>query len=202
MLWLLDNPQAKARQSLTTERLEEKLGWLRAFAGELAVWRECQWVVSRGVTFINEQGLFRGAGRQLRTLLFADLKHSLSKRLAKQLVKFVVAGERQLKEAKVGERLPMSTEIVESTFAHYKQLERQHSKGGFTSLLAGYAALLTKTTPESIKRAFLMAKTKDVRKWIKDNLGETLTTKRRIAYHEFKRATSTSQSATKLAAAA
>jgi hypothetical protein len=36
----------------------------------------------------------------------------------------------------------MSTEILESTFALYKQLERQHSKGGFTSLLAGFGALL------------------------------------------------------------
>ena len=41
--------------------------WLVAsFAEELAEWRECQQVVNAGVTFINEQGLFRGAGDQLR----------------------------------------------------------------------------------------------------------------------------------------
>ena len=66
VLWLLDHPEAKARDSLTPERLEEKLGWLRSFATELAEWRECQQVVNAGVTFINEQGLFRGAGEQLR----------------------------------------------------------------------------------------------------------------------------------------
>ncbi len=65
VLWLLDHPEAKARGSLTPERLEEKLGWLRSFAEELAEWRECQQVVNAGVTFINEQGLFRGAGDQL-----------------------------------------------------------------------------------------------------------------------------------------
>jgi hypothetical protein len=198
-LWLLNNPQAKARQLLTAERLEDKLGWLRSFADELAVWRECQQVVSRGVTFINEQGLFRGASRQLRTALFANLTHSASRRLAKQLVKFVAAAERQLKELKAGERLPMSTEILESTFALYKQLERQHSKGGFTSLLAGFAALLKKSTPESIKQAFANAKIKDVKKWVKENLGDTLTTKRRTTYNEFKHA---SRAVTKLAAAA
>ena len=62
VLWLLDHPEAKARGALTSERLEEKLGWLRSFAAELAEWRECQQVVNAGVTFINEQGLFRGAG--------------------------------------------------------------------------------------------------------------------------------------------
>lgn len=184
-LWLLDHPQASARRFVTAERLEEKLGWLRSFGGELAVWRECQQVVSRGVTFINEQGLFRGASRQLRATLFADLRHPASRRLAKQLVQFVVAAEREVNR---GERLPMSTEILESTFALYKQLERQHSKGGFTSLLAGFAALLTTSTPESIRKAFSTTTLNDVRRWVKENLGATLTTKRRITYNDFRQA--------------
>jgi hypothetical protein len=194
IVWLLNNPQAKARQSVTAERFEEKLGWLRSFANALELWREWQEVVGRGVTFINEQGLFRGASRQLRTVLFANLKHASSRRLARQLVQFVIAAERQLK---AGERLPMSTEILESTFALYKQLERQHAKGGFTSLLAGFAALSRKSTPQSIQQAFAKVKVKDVKQWVKDNLGETLTSKRRTAYHEFKRAT---QGATNLGA--
>jgi len=184
-LWLLDHPQAETRRFVTAERLEEKLGWLRSFAGELAVWRECQDVISRAVTFVNEQGLFRGAARQLRTTLFANLTHRVSRGLAKQLVKFVVAAERQLKP---GERLPMSTEILESTFSLYKQLERQHSKGGFTSLLAGFAALLRTSTPESIKQAFAATTHNDVKRWVKDNLGDTLTTKRRLTYHNFQQA--------------
>ena len=32
----------------------------------------------------------------------------------------------------------MSTEILESSFALYKQLEKQHSKSGFTGLLLAY----------------------------------------------------------------
>ena len=137
VLWLLNHPEAEARNSLTPERLEQKLGWLRSFAGELAEWRECQQVVNVGVTFINEQGLFHGAGTQLRVAMGTNLKHATSQQLAQRLVEFVTAAEGQLKE---GERLPMSTEILESTFGLYKQLERQHSKGGFTSLLAGFGA--------------------------------------------------------------
>ena len=184
-LWLLDHPEAKSRQFVTAERLEEKLGWLRSFAGELALWRECQEVISRGVTFVNEQGLFCGAARRLRTTLFANLTHGVSRGLAKQLVQFVVTAERQLKP---GERLPMSTEILESTFSLYKQLERQHSKGGFTSLLAGFGALLRKSTPESVRQAFSTTTLHDVKQWVKDNLGDTLTTKRRLTYHDFRHA--------------
>lgn len=182
-LWLLNHPQAQTRRFVTAKRLKHKLGWLKSFAAELAVWRECQNVISRGVTFVNEQGLFCGAARQLRTTLFANLTHRISRRLAKQLVKFVVALERQVKP---GERLPMSTEILESTFSLYKQLERQHSKGGFTSLLAGFGALLRTSTPESIKQAFATTTLNDVKGWVKQNLGDTLTTKRRLTYHDFK----------------
>lgn len=100
-------------------------------------------------------------------------------------VQFIVAAERQLKP---GERLPMSTEILESTFALYKQLERQHSKGGFTSLLAGFAALLRTSTPESIRKSFSTTTLNDVKRWVKENLGDTLTTKRRITYNGFRQA--------------
>lgn len=184
-LWLLDHPEAKTRRFVTAERLEEKLGWLRSFAGDLAVWREYQEVVSRGVTFINEEGLSEGAAQRLRTTLLANLTHHSSRELAEQLVQFVEAAEGQLKPK---ERLPLSTEILESTFSLYKQLERQHSKGGFTSLLAGFGALLQKSTPESIRRAFSTTTLNDVKQWVQENLGDTLTTKRRLTYRDFRHA--------------
>jgi hypothetical protein len=186
VLWLLAHPEAEARKSLRPERLEEKLGWLRSFAVELAEWRECQQVVNAGVTFVNEQGLFRGAGAQLRAAIGFTLAHAASQQLAQRLVAFVTAAEDQLKE---GERLPMSTEILESTFALYKQLERQHSKGGFTSLLAGFGALLKPATDESIRRAFSTVSVKDVHQWTRKNLGTTLNSKRIATYKEFRSAT-------------
>jgi len=188
VLWLLEHPEAKARASIKPERLEEKLGWLRSFASELAEWRECQQVLKAGVTFINEQGLCRGVGVRLRAAIGTSLAHATSQQLAKRLVDFVAASEDQLKE---GERLPMSTEILESTFALYKQLERQHSKGGFTSLLAAFGALLKKATDETIRRAFSTVSVKDVHHWVRENLGSTLTSKRLGTYKEFRAATKT-----------
>ena len=191
-LWLLEHPQARARQYVTPERLEEKLGWIRPFALDLAAWRECQGVVDRGLKLINEQGLFCGAGAQLRAAMGTDLAHATTRKLADALVKFVTDAEGQLK---ADERLPMSTEILESSFSLYKQLERQHSKGGFTSLLASFAALLKKPTSETIKHALDRVSVKDVKQWVRDNLGSTLTSKRLATYQEFK---SSSRSATNM----
>ena len=184
VVWLLAHPEAQARELATSERLEEKLGWLRSFADDLAAWRECQRVINAGLKLINEQGLFHGAAEQLRAAVGAKSKHAAAGQLAERLIEFVSDAEGLLKE---GERLPMSTEILESSFALYKQLERQHSKGGFTSLLAAFGALLKKPTPETVRQAFSSVSVKDVQQWVHDNLGATVTSKRRRTYHEFKK---------------
>ena len=192
-VWLLEHPEACPDEwSVTAQRLEDKLGWLRQYADDLTVWRECQEVINRGLKFINEQGLFDGACRRLHAELFAERTHPQSRRLAKQLLHFVGQAERQLKE---GERLSMSTEILESSFALYKQLERQHSKGGFTSLLASFAALMRATTAEVVPKAFARVSVKDVQQWVADNLGNTVTSKRLRAFRLCDAATSATKQA-------
>lgn len=185
VLWLLQHPEADARETLTDERLEDKLGWLREFAEDLAVWQECQRIISSSVTFINEHGLYHGASRALRRLIDTSLIYHTSKQLAHRLITFVEQAEQQLNE---GERLPMSTEILESSFSLYKQLERQHAKGGFTSLLSTFAALLKPTTPEAVSRAFRQVSKNDVRQWVSEHLGATLTARRRATYAEYDKA--------------
>jgi hypothetical protein len=182
VLELLNRPEAKVRQWVTPERLEEKLGWLREFTDDIASWWECQRVINVGLKLINTQGLFWGVGQQLQHEL-ADVQHATSQKLAAQLIEFLTAAEEQLKE---GERLPISTEILESSFALYKQLERQHSKGGFTSLLASFAALLTTPTPSLIRESLSRVSNADVKRWVKDKLGETLQAKRIATYRDLK----------------
>lgn len=185
IVWLLKHPEAKGRQSVTSERMTDKLGWVASYAEDFAVWQECQEVVSASLTFINQQGLYRGASGDLRSAIGEPLLHATSKEVATRLTAFVAEAEAPLRE---GERLPMSTEILESSFGLFKQLEGQHSKGGFTSLLASFPALLKPTTPDAVCEAFARVSHKAVKKWVKENLGSTLTSRRQAAYAEYKNA--------------
>lgn len=185
ILWLLRNPEAKAREGISEERMQVKLGWVEEYASEIAVWQECQDLVSASLTFINEQGLFKGASSELRTVIGDQLEHATSKELAQRLIDFVAESEEPLGES---ERLPMSTEILESSFGLYKQLERQHSKSGFTSLLACLPALLKPTTPEVVTAAFARTSAKDVTAWTKKNFRSTVASRRHAAYAEHKSA--------------
>lgn len=192
VLWLRDHPAAKNRAALTPERLRDKLGRLREYAADVARWVACQRVVSIGVTFLNGQGLSHGAAQRFDELVARELTDHASREVAHRLTAFLKESESQLH---AGERLPLSTEILESSFGLDKQLERQQSKGGFTSLLASFGSLLRPATPESLRNAFSRVSVKDTQAWIKTHIPETLTSKRHAAYREFQ---STLPSATNL----
>jgi hypothetical protein len=64
----------------------------------------------------------------------------------------------------------------------YKQLEGQHSKGGFTSLLAAFGALLKPATAESIRRDLSRVSVQAMQTWVKTNLKTTVASKRNAAY--------------------
>jgi hypothetical protein len=181
ILWLLRNHEADARAGIRDERMQEKLGWVAEYAEEIAVWQACQDVVSASVTFINEHGLFQGAARELRAVIGEELEHGTTQELARRLIDFVAESEEALRE---GERLPLSTEILESTFGLYKQLEGQHSKSGFTSLLACLPALLKPTTPERVRAAFARTSAADVTAWTEEHFPSTVTSRRHAAYAE------------------
>jgi hypothetical protein len=179
VLAVLHNPSAEVQQWVKPERLQEKLSWLEAFAEPLGEWSEWQKVVNITVEFVARQGVYRGMGRQLRKELPREFAHGSSRELARELIRFVARQARQLKP---GERAPGSTEIVESGFGKMKELEKQQARGGFTSLVVSFGAMLATTTSKVVKAALQHSGTKDVWGWCKENLGTTLFSKRKVAF--------------------
>ena len=88
-----------------------------------------------------------------------------------------------------GERAWLSTEILESLFGQFKQLEGQHSKGGFTSLLAALPSLCCRVEAERLRSRLLQVPTTKLKQWVTENIGQTLTARRAKAYHEYATAT-------------
>lgn len=181
IVWHLNHALSRARQGITLERLESKLGWLRPFECWINQWQECQQVISAALTFFNKNGVFRGSAKKFRRKIAGKLQSALSRQLLKEAIQFIRSIEKKLAS---GQRMPISTEILESTFALYKQLEQQHSKGGFTSLLPAFATLLKPTTREEVIASFGRVKVADVKRWLKDNLSVTLASRRQTAYRE------------------
>jgi hypothetical protein len=182
----LSHCHSQSRQGITAKRMNDKLGWVRCFRDELSVWNRCEEVMQASLGFINRQGVYRGAAAKLKDVL-AQVRAEypqdceLSATMASKLIAFVETSEQQLAE---GERTWMSTENLESLFGQYKRLEGQHSKGGFTSLIAAMPMLLTDCTPAQVRASLIAVSVKDMKQWVCDNLGTTLTSKRTTAYKE------------------
>ena len=187
--WHLSHPHSTARADIDPKRMNEKLGWLRPFRKDIETWYRCLNVVSVTLTLINEQGLSAGSSRRLRSR-FAKLELcSTSRQVTQRTLAFIRGSEKKLKSLKQPDlRLPMSTEVLESVFGRYKQLERQHSQGGFTSLIASFATLLKPITADEIKQAFAEISTKQMKQWVKEQLGNTIQSKKNQAYAEYNHA--------------
>lgn len=181
ILWHLNHPQSKSRQGIAPQRLETHFGWLRTAEPFIRKWQQCQRIISTTITFINKQGLFRGVSRRLAKQIQPLAHCSWSRQLVKATIKFLRDQEALLAPR---QRLPCSTEILESTFALFKHLQRQHVKSGFGGLLLTVGVLLRPTTPQDVVGSFGRVKMKQVDAWCEANLPRTLTAKRQLVFRE------------------
>lgn len=179
VLAVLREPPRELGPHLRPERLQEHLGWLSAYAAEVAEWSEWQGVVDVTVTVVNRQGVYRGVTKELRQELRGHRQHDSSRALAQELVAFVA---QQARRTRPGERLPGSTEVLESCFGRFKHLEKQHARGGFTSLVLAFGALLASTTTQVIREAMKRSRTKEVLDWCREHLGTTWFSQRKLAF--------------------
>ena len=184
----LSHHRSESRKGIKAKRMNAKLGWVRGFRDELAAWNRCEEVMQASLSFINRQGIYRGAAAEMEVALNAVRKDHpadchLSATMASELTTFV--RESELLIAK-GDRAWLSTENLESFFGRFKGLEGQHSKGGFTSLIAAMPALTIDWTPELVRESLSSVSVKQMNEWVCENLGTTMTSKRATAYKEAK----------------
>jgi hypothetical protein len=181
VLWHLEHPDSASCREASRERLEEKLGWLRDFADGITRWQACQTAICATLTFLNQHGLFQGVTTAYQTRTAGLRVCPSSQQLVADMTALLTDYESQLQP---GERVPISTEILESSFSLYKQLEQQHSKSGFTNLLLAFPTLLRKTTAAEITTCFAAVKVADVKAWTREHLPQTLTSQRQRLYRE------------------
>ena len=173
----------------TPERLEEKFGWLREFHTELTLWSEWQTICETVIDNVRRNGYHAGTAARWESPQSEPRRSPPTSSpegafLRSELVAFVT---QQSSQARPGERLPGSTEILESSFGRLKRLEGDHHKGGFTSLVLSHAALLGRTTTELIGQALEQVPLKHVWHWCREHLGTTLQSQRTITTHAVNR---------------
>jgi hypothetical protein len=179
VLAVVDHRPAVVLEQTTPERLEEKLGAVRQYRAELAQWRQWQDLVDETVEFVGAFGLGLDTAPELHQLLGPERLTPEGRELAEDLIAFVAE---QSGQARPGEWLPGSTEVLESCFGKYKALEKGQSQGGFTGLLAAFGSLLAQATSRTVEQALRVVPTQEVRDWCAEHLGKTVFARRCEAF--------------------
>lgn len=176
MLALVEMPEADRPAEGNLVRLEEKFGWIRAYRKAICDWSELDAVKECVLTYVRINGYHRRAATELRRLLKPVARSPASRRMAKSLRAFV---KTQSKGLKKNERVPGSSEVLESLIGKGKRMHGQHSRGGFTRMILGMAASVVNLSQDGICTALETVRETDLSKWCEKNLGTTLTAKRR-----------------------
>ena len=164
---------------VTPQRLQEKLGWVRACRDDLAQWREWQAIMDLTVSCVGSEGLHAMTALMLSRKLRPLLQTAKGRQWAADWVKFVRA---QASKAKPGERLPGSTEVLESCFGKFKTLENDQANGGCTSRWLGFGTLLVDATIEKVAEAMRAVPTREVINWCPEQIGQTLFSQTKEAF--------------------
>ena len=163
-LALVDDPARLERLGISAERVREKLGWLEESREALGEWSADQEVIEATPNFVRHRGLSLGVGSELRAVLPAA--SGRADELRERLIEFVTA---ESSKAAVGDRLPGTTEVLESCFGKLKALEGDQSRSGFTGLVLSLGAMVSRRTAESVTEALERCRVKEVLESLHNN---------------------------------
>jgi hypothetical protein len=158
----------RLRASDCSARVREKLAWVEGFKTEITEWSQACEMIDRTLKQANETGAWEGASEALRfELSKLPACSRWVENMRAELIAIVADNESQLKALGIPELvLPASTEVLESAFGSFKAIQRTHSRGTFTSLLATFPTLFDQCTPEKIRERFQRVRCKELKEWI------------------------------------
>lgn len=168
--------------------LEKYCGWMRQHQAFLERLKQMALISQKVRQHIREHGISTTTGDQIdlileRALELSDFNEQACK-YAGMLIDFF---HEQSKIVPVGQTWVGSSEIIESLFGKLKSLEQDQSKGGFTSLVLGAAACVSRVDADTVGAAMRQVSTADVDKWTKEQIGSTLLSKRRKALRSWRK---------------
>lgn len=170
VLTLLDTGKASVRT-------EESYGWLREERVALANWQSEQAVVESALTHLRTHGISQTAAEKLDAV-WSKLDWTPGAREVAARLRTAVRVEGA--QAKPGESLLASTEVLESVFGKLKRLEGSYANDGFTGLTLALGAVVGATTEERTREALEAVPKKVAENWVHRVVGTTVQTIRRL----------------------
>ena len=115
-----------------------------------------------GRNHVRHEGYHTAAADQLRERLDGLGINAAARTMETATLEFVAE---QSAQARPGERLIGSSEVLESLIGKYKDLQGKNSRGGMTPQVLAFGAIVMQKTTETIRRGLAAIRTCDVLQW-------------------------------------
>jgi hypothetical protein len=178
-LLALEHPQAMRKAGLDVRQAEEKLGWLRKFAQPVRRWGEMLAVIGAAEHYVRHEGIHAQAAEELASRLPRSTIPAVQ-RLRKQLLEFV---QTQGQQARDGERLLGSSEVLESIIGKFKHVAGEGGRHGLTGMALSIGALVGNLAVATVETAMTQVTTTEVWDWCRSHLGATVQSVRQRIRH-------------------
>ncbi len=164
------------------ETIKTILSPLLEYQTDLVSWGETIELTRVALHFMRTQSLEASSKQQLREYLQRELPTlATSEAQAIQVTLLDYVGE-QAQHCGEKERLPISSEVIESVFGKQKRLEGDQASNGLTGLLLALGAIVSTLNATVIKEALTQVSTKMVWDWCHQHLGRSVQAKRQKAF--------------------
>ena len=169
----------KVEQLMDIEKFQRCLGWLSMYEADIACWTRLVAITEFAIKHISENGIYRGLSEKLLLEFDGISCCPLSQQLAGIIVQDAMENEYKVNP---GHKTIGSSDIIESIFGCFKNLEKQQSASGFTSLVLAIPAMIGGIGNKIFKNAMENTKVRQVRNWIAENLGLSVQAKRKLCF--------------------
>lgn len=151
----------------------------RARREPLRNWQQAMSVIGVVETLVRREGYHAGSAAELRQRLPSVEPNRLADRLSVQLSAFVCE---QASRAGKDERLPGSSEVLESIVGKYKRLQGESGQFGVTGMLLSIGAFVGRLTLQGIRTALSTISGPVLCAWEETHLGATIHSQRKQAF--------------------
>lgn len=179
MLGLLAGTRGKLSEEIDRSLLQQKYGWLENFGESLDQWHELDQLREESLHVIRVCGYSSVAVDSMRSKLSPYRNYTRSQLMADQLLELARSQNASIAP---GLSYPGSSEIIESLIGKSKQIQGQHSRGGFTKMVLTIGTCLVELSEAVVWQSLQLVREIDVRQWTKEALGNTLGSIRRTAF--------------------
>ena len=164
VLWHLDS----GKRTELSQDFKTQFQWVQEYRDSIEQWSQWLAVIEQTLDLIRREGLHSTTPALLESRLS---EFGLGAPISTGLARFVTEESQKLHS---GERVPMTTEVLESLFSKLKNIEKTQEKSGFSSLVLTLGAMIPRLTKESTLQALETTSNRSLKDWAKKTLGTTV----------------------------